>query len=126
MLKKMIRKMLNKFPKNLPKYIQNSLMKKLPKDLKILPESLAGKASVVCVISFFLLISVSGLASDYQSQSWTLSPIGGFFAHILLLAAISALTIGTLLGIYAVYKLKDYALLVVFAVVIGFVVLILR
>lgn len=102
-----------KTPKLLKKF------KQLQKKIKVLPDTTAGKASVICVVAFYLLISISNLAFDFQNQPWTISSLGEIIAHVLLLVAISALTAATTLGFYAIYKLKDYSLMVVFSTLLG-------
>lgn len=89
------------------------------KKVKVLPETLVGKAAVICLVAFLLLVSISGLAKDFQAQDFAISPIGGFFEHIILLVALSALTAATFLGIYAFFKLKDYSLLVGVTALLG-------
>ncbi|SCZ78109.1 hypothetical protein [Acidaminobacter hydrogenoformans] len=113
---------LPRMPKVISKIRTPKQIKKLRQKLikiKVLPDTLAGKASVICAVSFYLLISVSNLAFDFQNQPWAIGSIGEIISHVLLLVAISALAAATILGAYAIYKLKDYSLMVVFSTLLG-------
>lgn len=100
-------------PKIIKKYKQKLIK------IKVLPDTIAGKASVICAVAFYLLISVSNLAFDFQNQPWSIGSMGEIISHVMLLVAISALAAATMLGAYAIYKLKDYSLMVIFSTLLG-------
>ena len=121
-MKKLRMPKLSSLPKLIRRFKTPKLLKKLKQKLikiKVLPDTTAGKASVICAVSFYLLISASNLAFDFQNQPWSIGSIGEIVSHIILLIAISALAAATILGGYAIYKLKDYSLMVVFSTLLG-------
>lgn len=96
------------------------------KKMKVLPYSIPGKGSVLSIIVFFILVLILNLAIDGQKSSLSGSAFNELAADVLAVSAVLMSTISMIMGFFAIFKHKDYSIVVGLATLLGIVVLLLQ
>ncbi|MZQ99686.1 MAG: hypothetical protein GT601_18625 [Acidaminobacter sp.] len=96
------------------------------KKMKVLPDSIPGKGSVLSVVVFFIFVAILNLVFDVQNASWSGSSSNALAEDVFAIGAVFMSTIGMLMGLVAIFKHKDYSIVVGLATILGIVVLLLQ
>ena len=93
------------------------------KRFTVLPQTTPGKAAVVCLVVFYLLISLTGIFFDDPDPLEGGGGMQALVSNTLLLLAVTVMATGVGMGLYGIFVKKDYAILAAAATIVGIVVL---